>query len=115
MTNLKSGNYTFSTAAGTFDDRFVLRYTNKTLGTTENELAKNKIIVSVKNKQIKIDAFAETIDKVAIYDLLGRQIYQKGKINSNECLITDFRASHETLIVKTTLQNGTTATNKVIY
>ena len=57
----------------------------------------------------------ETIDKVTIYDLLGRQIYQKGKINSNECLITDFRASHETLIVKTTLQNGTTATNKVIY
>ena len=115
VTNLKSGNYTFSTAAGTFDDRFVLRYTNKTLGTTENELAKNKIIVSVKNKQIKIDSFAETIDKVTIYDLLGRQIYQKGKINSNECLITDFRASHETLIVKTTLQNGTTATNKVIY
>nr|WP_315148586.1 T9SS sorting signal type C domain-containing protein [uncultured Flavobacterium sp.] len=113
--DLKSGNYTFKTVAGTFDDRFVLRYTNKTLGTTENELAKNKIIVSVKNKQIKIDAFAETIDKVTIYDLLGRQIYQKGKINSNECLITDFRASHETFIVKTTLQNGKTATNKVIF
>lgn len=31
-TNLKTGNYTFTTLEGTFNDRFVLKYTHKTLG-----------------------------------------------------------------------------------
>jgi hypothetical protein len=113
--DLKSGNYTFKTVAGTFNDRFVLRYTNKTLGTNENEVAKNKTIVSVKNKQIKIDSFSETIDKIVIYDLLGRQIYQKDKVNSNEFIIADFVSNHAIIIIKTSLQNGDTVSNKVIY
>jgi hypothetical protein len=113
--DLKAGNYTFKTAAGTFNDRFVLRYTSKTLGTSDFDVANNKIIVSVKNKQIKINSFVETIDKVAIYDESGRQIYQRDKVNSNELLIPNFVSSHQILIVKTSLQNGKTVTNKIIY
>jgi hypothetical protein len=117
--NLKEGKYTFNTTAGTFDKRFVLRYidrsTAKTLGTTDFDVKENTVLVSVKNKQIKINSFAETIDKLTIFDLLGRQIYQKDKINNNELLITDFRASHQTLIVKTSLQNGTVVTEKIIF
>jgi hypothetical protein len=75
----------------------------------------NTVLVSIKNKQIKINSFSETIANVAIYDLLGRQIYQKNKLNSNEFLISDLVSSHQTLIVKTSLQNGSTLTNKVIY
>jgi hypothetical protein len=113
--DLKRGKYTFKTVAGTFNDRFILRYTNKTLGTNENELAKNKIIVSVKKKQIKIDSFAETIDKISIYDLLGRKIYQKDKVNSNQFIITDLVSRQEIFIVKTTLLNGNSVSNKIIY
>jgi hypothetical protein len=72
-------------------------------------------LVSNKNKQIKINSFAETIDKVTIYDLLGRQIYQKDKVNSNELSIVNLVSSHQTLIVKTSLQNGETVTNKIVY
>ena len=113
--DLKTGNYTFNTAAGTFDDRFVLRYTSKTLGTNDLEISSNKVLVSIKNKQIKIDSFAETIDGVAIYDVAGRQIYQKNKVNSNELSIPNFVSSHQILIVKTTLQNGKTVSNKIVY
>ena len=113
--DLKTGNYTFNTAAGTFDDRFVLRYTSKTLGTNDLEISSNKVLVSIKNKQIKIDSFAETIDGVAIYDVAGRQIYQKNKVNSNELSIPNFVSSHQILIVKTTLQNGITVSNKIVY
>jgi len=119
VTDLKSGNYTFNTIAGTFNDRFVLRYkntnTNKTLGTTNFDSLENKVLVSSKNKQIKINSFAETIDKVTIYDLSGRQIYQKDKVNSNELLIANLVSSRQTLIVKTSLQNGSTYTDKIIY
>lgn len=113
--NLKTGNYTFSTAPGTFNDRFVLRYNNKTLGTTNYDSPANKVLVSNANKQIKINSFAETIDKVVIYDLLGRQVFQKTNVNNNELSIANLISSHQTLVVKTLLQNGNTFTDKIIY
>jgi len=113
--DIVAGPYVFATAAGTFNDRFVLRYTDSTLGTTAINAPSNTVLVSNKNKQIKINSFSETIDKVAIYDLLGRQIYQKDKVNSNELSITNLVSSRQTLIVKTTLQNGKMATDKIIY
>lgn len=115
ITDLKAGNYTFNTAAGTFNNRFVLRYNSKTLGITDLETQTNKVVVSVKNKQIKINSLSETINKVAIFDLLGRQIYQKNKVDSSEFLTVDFSSSHQALIVKTTLQNGQLVTNKIIF
>jgi MBG domain (YGX type) len=113
--DLKLNSYTFSTKAGTFDDRFVLRYSNRTLGV--NDLAKlsNQVSVSIKNKQIKINSFAETIRKVVVFDLAGRQIYLKDKISSSELILSDFHTSHQALIVKTTLENGKTVSDKIIY
>jgi len=113
--NLKEGNHTFNTKAGTFDDRFVLRYTDKTLATTDFNARENNVLVSIKNKKIQINSFAKTIDKVIIFDLLGRQIYQKNKVNNYELLLSDFVSSHQVLIIKTSLENGTTVTEKVIY
>ena len=75
--DIKAAPYTFASAAGTFDSRFVLRFTNGSLATQNFDTQANKVLVSNKNKQIRINSFAETIDKVAIYDLLGKQIYQK--------------------------------------
>ncbi len=113
--DLKSSPYTFTTIAGTFKDRFVLRYANRSLANPDFKPTSNKVLVSNKNKQIKINSFAETIDKVSIYDLLGKQIYQKNKVNSKELSILDLGSSHQTLVVKTSLQNGETVTNKIIY
>jgi hypothetical protein len=119
VTDLKSGNYTFNTVAGTFNDRFVLRYIDnsgsKTLVTTNFDSQANKVLVSNKNKQIKINSFADTIDKVTIYDLAGRQIYQKDKVNNNELSIANLVSSHQALVVKTSLLNGKTVTDKIIF
>ena len=115
IVDLKKGNYTFNTAAGTFNDRLVLRYSNKTLGTGDFDIANNKVVVSVKNKQIKINSVTEPIDKITIYDLSGKLIYQKKNISANEFFVADFISDHQTLIVKTILQNGTTVSDKIIY
>ncbi|WP_281336892.1 PA14 domain-containing protein [Flavobacterium eburneipallidum] len=115
VSNLKTGNYTFNTTAGTFNDRFVLKFTNKTLGTGEFDDTKNQVVVSLKNKQIKINSFAETIAKVAIYDLSGKLIYQKLNVNANELVLIDFTTKEQVLIVKTTLEHGTIVNDKVVY
>jgi hypothetical protein len=113
--DLRSGPFTFNTAAGTFNDRFVLRYNNKTLGTGDLETLENQVLVSSKNKQIKVNSVIEIIDKVTVYDLLGRQLFKKEKVNSNEQAIPNLVSSQQTLLVKVIMQNGQTVTKKIIY
>ena len=113
--DLRSGAYTFATTSGTFNDRFVLRYTNKTLGAKDVDALENQVLVSTKNKQIKINSPIEIIDKVTVYDLLGRQLFKKEKVNNNELAIPNFVPSQQTLIVKVSLQNGQNVTRKIVY
>jgi hypothetical protein len=113
--DLKSGNYIFSTTKGTFNNRFVLKYSNKSLRTSNFVTLKNKVLVTDSNQQIQINSFTESIDKVVVYDLLGRPIYQKNKVNSAKFLITDLVSNHQTLVVKTTLQSGEIVANKIFY
>lgn len=113
--NLKLGAYSFSTVAGTFNDRFVLHYKDKTLGRGDFETADTQIVISVKNRQIKVDSPKETIDKVLIFDLLGKQIYKKISIGNNEHIIPNLASSEQALVVKVVLQNGQTVSRKIIY
>jgi hypothetical protein len=112
--NLKTGNYTFDTEIGTFNERFVIRYTDKTLATQDFTIAQNTVLVSVKNKQVKVNA-GETIDKVVVYDLLGRQIYTKTAVNSNELVVSNLVSGQQALVVKVVLQNGSSSTKKIVY
>lgn len=118
--NLNNGPYSFSTAIGTFNDRFVLRYISgntakRTLVTNELDKTNNPVVVSVKNHQIKISSFKEMIDKVFVYELNHRQIYEKEKVNSNEFSIHNLRADNQFLIVEIVLQNGKTVTKKIVF
>lgn len=113
--DLRSGNYTFKTAIGTFNDRFILRYTNKTLGNKDFETLENQVLVSNKNKQIKINSAVEIIDKVFVYDLAGRQIFKKEKVSGNELIISNLASGQQTLLVKVSLQNGQIVTKKIVY
>jgi hypothetical protein len=113
--DLKSGNYTFNTMVGTFNERFILRYTNKTLGTNDLESLKNQVLISNKNKQIKVNSAVELIDKVQVYDFLGKQLFKKEKVNSNEFTLTNLATSKQILLVKVRLQNGKEVTKKVDY
>ncbi|MBC7654843.1 MAG: T9SS sorting signal type C domain-containing protein, partial [Oligoflexus sp.] len=113
--DLKSNPYVFTSEAGTFNDRFVLRYTDVSLGTKNFDGNENKVLLSIKNNQIKINSSEESIEKLTVYDLLGKQIYHKENVNSNEFVLSDFVSNHQTLLVKITLQNGKTVTHKIIY
>jgi autotransporter-associated beta strand protein len=112
--NLKTGNYTFDTEEGTFNERFVIRYINRTLATEDFTIAPNKVLVSVKNKQMKINA-AETIDKVVVYDLLGREIFKKSNVNEKELTVLNLISNEQALVVKMIFSNGKIVSRKVVY
>jgi hypothetical protein len=75
--DLKSGNYTFKTTAGIFNDRFVLRYNSKTLGVNEIDsedgilvlYSKNDKTVIIYNKEID-----STVNSVSLYNIVGQKI-----------------------------------------
>jgi hypothetical protein len=115
--NLKESPYSFETESGTFNDRFVLRYvnTNKTLATDSFDTLAKTVLISNKNKQLKINSSMETIDKVQVYDLLGRSIYKKTNVSASELVILNLVSSEQTLVVKIILENGKTVTKKIIY
>jgi uncharacterized delta-60 repeat protein len=112
---LSKGKYTFTAINGVENDRFVLKYTGKTLGTDDNEVAAKSLIVSVKNKKITLTSSAEAITQVQMFDLLGRKVYDKSKINAQEWSISNLPSNEQTLIVKTTLANGAISNKKIIY
>ncbi|QKJ62831.1 T9SS sorting signal type C domain-containing protein [Flavobacterium sp. M31R6] len=119
IVNLKNGDYSFSTAIGTFDDRFVLRYIDSSIKISDyanilDEINK-KVLVSVKNHHIKINSFDQTIENVTIYDLSRRKLYEKDNINSNEFNVPDFSSTNQFLMVQIRLKNGKIVTDKIIY
>ena len=119
MTNsihdLTSSNYTFTTSIGTFDNRFMLRYTNKSLGITDVENAEQKILVSVKEKIIKATSTKENISEVSVFDVTGKLLYNKKKIGSTELQISGLQSSNQVLLIRTILDNGYVNTTKMIF
>ena len=111
--NLKSGNYSFETDAGTFDSRFEIHYINNTLSTKDFE-SKN-FQIAVKDQVIKIRSGSSLISAVRVIDQLGRVLYDKKEIKQSELSIETLTVAQQVLIVQTTLQNGTVETRKIIY
>ncbi|WP_016991099.1 T9SS sorting signal type C domain-containing protein [Flavobacterium sp. ACAM 123] len=119
--DLSEAPYVFTTEVGTFNERFVLSYANKTaastimLGTGDYKKASEAVLISNKNKEIKISSSTNEIDKVFVYDLSGRQIYTASKVEKNELIIKTIMSSNQVLIIKVVLQNQSTVNKKIIY
>ncbi|MNR26118.1 hypothetical protein D3C85_1433090 [compost metagenome] len=113
--NLKTSNYNFATEIGTFDDRFILHYINKSLGTEDIEGTEQTVVISVKDKIIKVTSAMENISEVSVFDVTGRLLYNKIKINATELQITSLQAGSQVLLVKMTLENGYSTLKKVVF
>jgi hypothetical protein len=77
VTDLKSGNYTFNTAAGTFDDRFVLKYTNKTLSVDAMDKEDGILVLYSNNYNTLIihnNVMDSTVNTVTLYNIMGQKI-----------------------------------------
>jgi PQQ-dependent dehydrogenase (s-GDH family) len=98
-TDLKSGGYTFAVAAGVNNARFSLKY-QKTLDNTQQILDENNVLVYKNKGVIQIKSVKSVIENVKIFDISGRLIFEKGKINSKEISIESTKFGNQVLIVK---------------
>jgi Type IV secretory pathway, TrbL components len=113
--NLQTSNYNFTTTTGTFDNRFVLRFTDKSLKRSDFKDADKAIFVFVKDKIINVTSTKENISEVAIFDLTGKLLYSKNKINADQWQIPNLKVENQVLVVKTTLENKHTTSDKIVF
>jgi hypothetical protein len=111
--NLKLAPYTFTTNTGTFNNRFVLRYAQNTLG--NNNYDYNNDVTIFANDHINITSSSLAIKNVVAYDVLGKVILDRKNISKNEITLTDLKPTSTVLIVKVTLDTDVVVTKKIIY
>ncbi len=111
--DLKSGPYQFTTAVGTFDNRFVLRYDNS-LGVNNPVFNENSVVIyrNTDNNFI-VNAGSFTIDKVKVFDIRGRLLLDYKNVNATQFKF-DVGTVNEVLLVQITTVDGFKVTKKVI-
>ena len=86
--DLKLKPYVFSTAVGDFNNRFVLRYSGKTLGVEENSINNDELKISYiqNNNTLFINNFSsnDTVEKVTLFNILGQSVSTWEVENQNQ-------------------------------
>lgn len=113
--NLKQAPYTFVTEAGTFDSRFVLRYTNPSLSVNPVVFNENSVIAYKKNESLYVKSINNLMKSVQVYDVRGRLIMEKDHINGNEVVFENPAIAQQVLMVQIITVDGSKVTKKIIY
>ncbi|WNM18536.1 Ig-like domain-containing protein [Flavobacterium capsici] len=113
--NLKDSNYTFTTSSGTFNNRFEIRFISNALGVTNPNSTENSIKIISNNNSLLVLSSNEKIEKVVIYDLLGKLVYATlNDLDRNEFNTGELNISPQVLLVKVLLSNGVIVSQKAI-
>ena len=107
--DIRQSPYTFNSVSGTFNDRFILRYTNNSLG--NNDFVINNTIIYNKDNKINIDS-NKTIKNVKIYDITGKLLYDNN-FNLNNVKI-NLECSKQILFVKIKTEDDQVITRKIL-
>ena len=111
--DLKSGAYSFATAAGTFENRFVVRFTTTALGVPT--FSDSTVVVYKNEEGLHVNSGAIPMRSVSIYDVMGRLISSQKDINATQTRFTTLPSTNQVLLVQITAETGEKATKKVVY
>lgn len=110
--DLKQAPYSFASSVGQFNDRFVLRYNNETLGNEDFE-TNNEVLV-IANNAIEVVSTGMAIDNLRVYNILG-QLLLDSEVNSNTFVTSKLQKNNTALLVQITLENGAKVTKKIVF
>jgi hypothetical protein len=114
--NLKTSNYSFVTNEGSFDTRFVLRFTNNISNTNSaSSFTENSVVVFKDRENIHINSASIPMDEVSIFDIRGSLLYSKSGINLTDFTISDLASSQQMILIEIKTLDGTFVTKKLIF
>nr|MBF6608669.1 T9SS type A sorting domain-containing protein [Flavobacterium sp.] len=111
--NLKNGAYAFTTNAGTFDHRFVLRYSSESLDVPSDNYS--NFVVYRNGAGINIYSPQLAISEVKIYDLRGRLLLNVDGFDRNEIIITNLSAASQVLLVQVKTSDSKIYNRKIVF
>jgi hypothetical protein len=110
--DLKTGPYTFTTAPGSFANRFVLRYTDALLGVANPQVVSD-VTAFIKDRRLFARAGVPMIS-ISVYEVTGQLVKEyvlaKGSMEFNG----EFPFSEGVYFAKIKLGNGITVTRKIM-
>ncbi|MTE28060.1 CUB domain-containing protein [Winogradskyella ouciana] len=112
--DLRDSPYNFNSGEGTFNDRFILRYTNSSLSIEDFDSV-NGVQIFEENENIVVESDYENIQSIEIYDILGRNLFANKSINRNRFNINAIRPNELTLFLKIRLTDGKQKIAKIIF
>jgi hypothetical protein len=112
--DLRESPYTFATEIGTFENRFVLRYTDSALG-THPVFNENSVVVYKNTQGLFINSGNENMKTVSIFDIRGRLLAEQKQVGKTTTVFTTLPTTQEVLLVKIEGENGGIVTKKVVY
>jgi hypothetical protein len=112
MHDLRQSPYTFLTNPGTFDTRFVLRYSSN-LGTMHPVLDGNAVLAIKSKDAIVVNSGSAIMKNVKIFDVSGRLLWENNNVHANQVSFTT-GFSHEVLMVQVTSESNETVTKKIV-
>lgn len=113
--NIKAAAYTFSSEQGAFDNRFELLYTDAALGTDNPVLDPNSIVIWKNDNKLHIDSGVAIMKDIRIFDIRGRLVYEKARVNASTAEVAGLSVQEEMLIVQVTTVDNAKVSKKVIY
>jgi hypothetical protein len=110
--NIKGSAYTFTTPAGTFNDRFEIVYTSNALDTSNPNQINTFAIIT--NQTIRVES-SEYIKFVKVYDISGKLINTYSLNNTTKQFTDNFNYPNGVYIAEITLENNLIVKKKLIH
>ena len=111
--NLSLSPYSFTSNSGAYSERFVIRYTNETLGNEDFENNSDVLISS--SDVITVYSSKETIQSIQIHNILGQLLVNEKNVKSETFEINTLQKNKAPLIIQVTLENGAKVTKKIVF
>jgi len=110
--DLKASPYVFSTEIGSYNDRFVLRYTSDSLANS-NFASSNSLTAFINNKELQIIA-SELIEEILLYEISGKLVQTQKGVKSKE-FKSAFPFAKGVYFAKIKLENGIIVSKKLMH
>ena len=110
--DLKSTPYSFNSSVETIENRFEIVFKNEALSNNLEEFS--NITIHQSENLVHVKSHNDKIEQIEIYDLLGRSIFHKTKINETALSFSVQGIRNQVLVVKITTENKGLTTTKII-
>jgi hypothetical protein len=111
--NLRVSPYTFASEAGTFNDRFVLRYTDASLSANEFD-ANHNVTAFIFSNELQVKS-SKNIVAIEVFDISGKLIQKYQPMELALEFKSRFNFAQGVYLAKIKLDNGIEVTKKVIH